>query len=60
MAIAVGFPTPFYGTSVKINGLKTSDNTNIDFYINTGGTLCIKTAVAINTWLQCSGVYIKA
>ena len=58
-AIATGFPAGSAGSPVALTGLKTVDNTNVPFYINTSGSLICMGSIAANGWAQCGGIYVS-
>ena len=59
IAIVTGFPTGSSGSPVALKGLRTNDNTNVHFYINSSGSLICMGSIGINSWAQCSGIYVS-
>lgn len=57
-AIAMGFPPAVGLSKVILSGMNTSDNSNLNFYLNSNGSLISISAIASGTWCECNGVYI--
>ena len=57
MAVATGFPTPAYNTSIPLTAANSSSHDSVICYINPQGSLCIHSVLAQYTWVTVSGYY---
>lgn len=60
-AMLTGFPVPLLGSGtvpVEMNGIKTLSNETTGVFINSVGSLCIKSAVA-QDYISVSGSYLS-
>lgn len=60
-AMLTGFPVPLLGSGnvpVEMNGIKTLSNETTGVFINSVGSLCVKSAVA-QDYISVSGSYLS-
>ena len=56
-AMATGFPTPAFNTSVPLSGCASNGTANAPMSINASGSLCTIGALSNNTYYAVAGVY---